>query len=248
MKIKETTRYMFREWARPMAIYYGVVVAIELLTRIVSYALDEDVYSASGITTGTAFFLLVVSLNSFKSQFKMLVQNGVSRRTMVAGFLAGALCFSGAMAVIDNAYAALLAGNLRYPSVFSALYASAPDISSFLMSMLWYALCNFTAMCFGYFVTTLYCRMNKPLKLLVSIGVPVTLFVLMPLAEAFVPSFRFFPWAGRTIMWLMGLSLDFSSGVAVYPSRALGSFCVISAALAGVSFLLVRRATIKMES
>lgn len=247
MKIKQGMRYYLREFGRASLIYYGIVVLLFLATLIVSRALGEHNITVNGMDTASLIFVFVLGLNAFKSEFGLFVQNGISRRTLWVDFLlsAGVLCL--AMALIDSCYPLIFGRSLQYDSLFGTLYNRIPSFASGaaaahggFVAVLWLVLAYLSAISFGFFITTLFYRMSKPLKVIVSVGVPVLLFVVMPIIEVFVPSFTLFTTLIRFYSWAMGLGI-----LETFPLRAIASMGVFTAAMAALGFLLIRRVTLK---
>lgn len=244
MKTKEATRYMLQDSLKSCIIFYGVIAFIIIVSLIIKYALGVVDMGTSGMGSATFIFLFVVGLNSFKSQFTLFLQNGISRRTMLVGFVLSSLIVALGMGLIDSLYPLALRGVLGFETTYQMMYSAGTGFGAFAMGLIWNVLAYFTALCFGFLVTTLYYRMNKALKLIVSIGVPVLLFVALPLLEVLVPSINIMSRLMNALTWMLGF--DLSTG-AVYPARSFGSFCVLSAAFTGLSYLLIRRATVKSE-
>lgn len=241
MKIKRTLQYYLRECLRPTGIYYLVMVALMLIIFIFGKALGlEESLSISGMETSSWIFLFVLGLNLFKPQFRLLVQNGISRRTQLFSFILCALIISLGVAVIDSIYPLLFGAALDYSSLFRVTYDEGAAIT--FQSVLWSTLLNFAAMSVGFFITTLFYRMNKAVKILVCVGVPVLLFVVMPVLEVFIPGFRLFTSMMKFFLWALGI--DIATG-AVHIWRAFCSFAVLAVASNGLSWLLTRRVTMK---
>ncbi|MDL2318901.1 hypothetical protein LJC74_07510 [Eubacteriales bacterium OttesenSCG-928-A19] len=239
MKIKQGVRYYLHDYSRSVLIFYVVIATLIVINFVLRIFLRGASGGMSGMESATAIFLLVVGLNSFKTPFGLFLQNGVSRRTLWVDFLISAAILSVGMAVVDTLYGLLLTGTLRYTTMFATMYLRGVRGFS-AMGLLWSCFANFTAMTFGFFVTTLYYRMNRPLKLLVSIGVPLLFFVVLPMVEVFVPTFTLFTSLIKLVSWAFGLNY-----LTPAPWHAIGTFTVLSAAMAGLSFLLVRTATLK---
>lgn len=242
MNFKQTMKYQMRDFIRTTLIYYLVIALIFVASLIVTaLVLDGGIHGAFSLGGSAAIFLFVLGLNAFKSNFYMYIQNGISRRTQLVTFFVSAVCLCLVMTIIDSLYPILFGKILQYESTYQNIY-SAFGIKSGFISYVWMFTSYLAAMCFGYFLTTLYYRMSKPVKVLVSVGVPVLLFVVLPVIEVFVPSFNLFTSLMKFAAWAMGLDLN---GFRVFPWRAVGSFAVISVLMMGLSYLLTRRATLK---
>lgn len=241
MKLKQTMQYTLKNYLRSSLIFYLVIALLFLATFILRYfVFDRQVISIGGMESASVIFAFVVGLNSFKTEFKLYIQSGISRRTLWVSFFASAMVLSVAMTLITSLYPLLFGNSLGYVSAFSTTYFNRAGGFSFV-SLMWTLLSHFAALSGGFFLTTLYYRMNKPLKVAVSVGVPALLFVVLPLVEVFVPSFNLFSSLLRFYTWAMGL--DFVNGFV--PWRAVGSMAVFSCAMGLLTWLLTRRVTFK---
>jgi hypothetical protein len=114
----------------------------------------------------------------------------------------------------------------------------------------------------GFMISSLYYRMSKAWKLIVSIGVPMLVFVGIPLIDGLYTKGAITAFCINVLAFAFGygVTIDLSNGFAglvskffreaengipLYPYRAI-LFSVISIAFTGaLSFLLIRKATIK---
>jgi hypothetical protein len=187
--------------------------------------------------------VFVVGLNAFRPTFLMLSANGVSRKTMFVSFLAllGALAVG--MAIIDSAYGQIMRAVGDYRSMFEQMYGMehAASAASIVSGFVWRVCSYLAAGMIGYLITTLFYRMNKPVKLLVSIGVPVLVLFVWPAVDYSL-------WDGATtkaIGWFIAWSSGLSSGD---PYIGVISDLVLTAALGALSFIALRRAPVKVKT
>lgn len=232
MKIKQAMRYQLQGFMRSARTFYIVIAAIFIGMLLLNRFVTSGTGSVSGMESATIIFLFVMGLNSFKQDFRLFLQNGISRNTLLVSFAASALSVSVCMAVIDGFFPLLFGNSLHYESFYVSLYGLKGYTTGF-SSIAWSALMYLFAMCVGFLITTLYYRMNKPLKVLVSVGVPLLFFVVLPIVEGYYPSIRVYETIGRFINWGLGRE------------RAYVFLPVCSAVLLGFSYLLIRNATIK---
>lgn len=263
MKLKSAVRFYIKDFMKPVIIFYGILLAVfALQVTLVSLLHGSD--STGGMGPAVNIFMLVMGMNAFKSQFKLFLQNGLSRKTLFTGFLFGVLILAAAMAVLDLAFGCLQGLFFTYQSPymerFGILYAS--DAASLGDGLLWSFFSYLALGMIGFFITSLYYRLNKALKLTVSIGVPVTIFVVLPLIDSLYAGGVIIPFCLKAIAFCMGYSSNVNimnvliewimggaSGMitpdSLHPYQAMlcsAGFTVVAASL---SFLLIRRATVK---
>lgn len=245
--MKSAMIYQISEMKKPLLIYYAIIFFLLLasfLTTEVFLHISANGTTINGIEISSMIFIFVCGLNSFKEPFRMFLQNGLSRKTLFLSYLCSLLPVSGVMAIIDTSIGAIGRSLGSYQSAFHEFYrqyfpAVGPGqvFVGFALSLLLYTTSALT----GYFITSLYYRMSKGLKLLVSIGVPVLLIIVLPIVDM--------GYANGVISRGLGEIFLLASGVkAGYnPLYPLGSCIILSSVLAGLTYLLQRRAVIKEQ-
>lgn len=245
--MKSAMIYQISEMKKPLLIYYAIIFFLLLasfLTTEVFLHISANGTTINGIEISSMIFIFVCGLNSFKEPFRMFLQNGLSRKTLFLSYLCSLLSVTGVMAIVDTSIGAIGHSLGSYQSAFHEFYwqhfsAAGPGqvFVGFALSLLLYTTSALT----GYFIASLYYRMNKGLKLLVSIGVPVLLIIVLPIVDM--------GYANGVISRGLGEILLLASGVkAGYnPLYPLGSCIILSSVLAGLTYLLQRRAVIKEQ-
>lgn len=94
------------------------------------------------------------------------------------------------------------------------------------------------AMIGGYLITTAYYRMNKALKIIVSIGVPLLFFILLPLLDTTIFNGKIFIAIEKIMKFVFG-------GETGNPYNLLLSCVLIVVVGVGLSWLLIRKAVEK---
>lgn len=246
MKFNAALKYQLYGMKRPLIIYYIIIYCLYILMLVQQAAMKGTGggFSSSGMESATLIFLFVIGLNSFKGTFQLFLANGVSRRTMFKSYIASLLPVAAGMAIIDSLNGLLLSSFGNYNSMFHSLYQmrykAGTTPAEFMEGLLWlFAFYMFITMA-GFLITTLYYRMNKPVKLLVSIGVPVFFFIVLPYIDTFVFNGHIFEAIGYIFAKAGGFLDGYNPYIAVLS-------CVISfAVFGGLSFLAMRKATVKL--
>jgi len=250
MKFKSSLKYQLSGMTRSLIIFYGVIYVL-LIWMAVSHLIwnrSAVRWSTGGFESASIIFIFIAGLNAFKSTFRMLLANGVSRVTMFKSYAVSVLPLAGTMAFIDSLNGLIFSSFTNYVPMYAQIYggryAGLPDNFGTAMQIagegfLWMFF-TYTMMAMaGFLITTLYYRMNKPLKLAVSIGVPVFLFVVLPYMSTVLFHGKLLSAIGAAIAAVWGLS----NGPVPYIGMLTGT---VSFALFGLfSFLAMRRAYIK---
>lgn len=247
---------------RPVAIFYFVMFCILVLGftvfKLQNVGVSSSVMISSssisgtgfvGTETGTAIFLFVCGLNSFKEFFRMLTQNGLSRKTIYTGRIITFLAVCAGMAVIDKII--LVVGKLiasyfpgtHFVGLFELIYTGRADQAGAVQSHIDGFLFNFclylALITIGYFITIAFYRMNKIAKISVAIGVPMILLNAVP----FLDEALFHGVIGNTLMNTLSFAFGFKNGA--NPYFGMVTCLLIFGIFAGLSWLVMHKAVVK---
>lgn len=255
MKIYSSFRYQLSQYRKSIEVYYFVWVCITVLVTLVpllfSGSLEEGaVLSMGGLSAGTAIVAFVLGLNSFKENFGMAVQNGVSRKSMFLGHLCTSAALCAVLAVMDEVFTQLfgLIGMLpgvrsETTSLLLSLYGLQDQ--NMLVRILYSVAFSFflllAAFGLGYFITVLYYRLNKPGKIAVSVAVPAFFIVIVPLLKELRDLLHLDAlWQSLERAVFQLLQLAFGA-----PWNCMLTCLVLFAAFSALAWLLVRRVSLK---
>ncbi len=243
--------YQLIQHKKAIFIYYSVIMCItlSLYLGVIVISSGDSSSSIQGVEVGTAIFLFVVGLNSFKENFGMLLQNGVSRKNLYKSRIAVTFTIAAIMVVIDNVYMLVLKflSNLSYNFSSGSLYdqiynnQKTSKISvlqmhseSYLFSFFMYT----AFMALGYFITILFYSMGKRGKIAVGAGVPIVLTMVLPSIDSL-----FFKGSISTVIYKF---LDFAFGISsVNPFHAILTFLMLFLVCSTLSWWLLKRVMIK---
>ena len=145
------------------------------------------------------------------------------------------------MAAIDTATTNILNMFMNYRPMFYQFFKDFTSESSQLintvMDFTWSTVIYLLALVIGYFITTLYYRMSKMLKIIVSVGVPAMFMIGSPTLTIYLVKMGYID----EFYKLMGF-IGYGNG---NPTIAVIVALVEAAVVAGLAYLLVRRAPVK---
>lgn len=246
MNLKSAFKYQFNNFKISVLIFYLVIYLILISFVILAKIFTGTDGNMSGIEISSMVFLFVAGLNSFKESFKMFLQNGVSRKTQFVSFILNTFPVAALMALIDSingTVVTMLTGN-TYRTVFIQFYSqryhgTVLGASQFIDGFFWSLSAYLMFVLIGYFLTILYYRLNKALKLTVSIGVPVFFLIVLPIIDSNFTSGRIFKFIKDTMAFAWGYKNGFN------PYFSVVSCILVSAVMAALSWLLMRKAVAK---
>lgn len=236
MNLRQGIRYYLKSYRNSIVIFYLVIACVLLIGLLLQRVLGSSVVEEM-LETATKFFLLVAGMNSFKEELGLFLQTGHSRKTLFLSFLCNACIISLGMALIDWLYHWPLRNVLHTSMLYEYMFANGQIAGLSLPGILYSFMLNLLALTTGFFVTTLYYRMNRGLKIAVSVGAGALLFVGLPLIEIFT---------GGLMQVLIGAGA-WLLGYGGHVLRAMLVLLCSCALMSGLSFLLVRRAPLKAE-
>lgn len=251
MNLNASIKYQLFESKKSITIFYLVIFAVILFT-MTSHVLFPDVIVLSGNMNGfeltTIIFLFIAGMNFFRETFRMSVQNSVSRKSMFISRLITTGIIGAGMALVDRILVSL--GKLIQPenpsfaitSLHEVLYQrNDSGFRNMIEGLLFAVVLYITAWLIGYFITVAYYRMTKGFKITVSIGVPVSLFIILPLLDDTVFNHEIIRFIEKLIFFMFG----FSNDGAPRPYVGILSLILISAVFSGLVWLVIRKAAVK---
>ncbi len=246
MSFSKSFKYGVLANKKPVSIFYMVVSILYLVFIVTSFFTPGG--AISGMDMASLIFLFVFGITSFKENFYMLLQNGVSRKNMFLGTVLSLFVISIFVAVADIVLALILGlvpdENFTITSFFQQLYGMTQysNSSTFAVScheIVWNSMMKFTFACIGLFIGCAYYKMNSLLKTLVSCGVPCFFLLILPLIDLALPRIDIYGKLKDAFLFFFG----FSDGVSSYQCVlcCLGLSIVVS----GITFLMLRKTSVK---
>lgn len=237
MKLWTVIKYEICTALRPLlifwAIMYGIVAALLFFARVTG----QEALQVNGLEISSFIFLGIFGNLGFHEDFRMLIQNGFTRKYIYAGAAAMFMGITAVMAAVDTTVPELL-GMEEYHTLFVGMYGEGHFI---LIQWFWLFLLYFTVCGICYFFTLVSNKIGKKnFWLLLVLAGAVCLIVLPVIISRFLPDAAAAALT-RTVLQLAGF--DESGSVAlIWPLGTLLVICIVFAAL---SYGMIRKAEIK---
>lgn len=249
MNLKVSIKYQLNEYKWSILVFYSAVISI--LSLLLFFAMRStnglNTFSIEGFEGTSLIFLFFVGLFTFKDCFGLLIQNSISRKTIFISKLLSILIISIAMTLMDKIISFVvqhvIAGNesIYYLGLFREVFSDVLRHNAFLLqivSLLFNFTLYLTFITFGLFLNVLYYRMNKALQIAVSVGVPVCLFIIIPLIDARITN--------NAIQSTFFKTFNFAYGLSNHnPYYSIVTSILNFAFFSLLIWLLMRKATIK---
>lgn len=223
MNIKSSYKYQMIEFFKALLIYLAVIIGMYVLGSVLMMILDPGSMGEGSITgtdSSSFIFIFVMGLCSFKENFHFMMQNGISRKTFFVSKVLTMLCACFSIAFIGKVISLTISAitsmsyNVTYLTYYDLLYNNS---GSALVNILGdFGICLAAYLFFvslGNLISVLYFRMNKALKIIVSVGVPVTLLVILPMVDEFLTNGVIF----RALFNFAKFVLGIGTGNVMYP-------------------------------
>ena len=246
MRLAPALKYQLSGIKWPVIIFYIVIYSLFILMGTAQLIVRRVELEGTfgGFDVASMIFLFVVGLNAYKSTFHMFTANGISRRTMFISFVAVAGILCAGMALIDSVNALIISQFMNYEPSFVQDFMLRYGSGGSMMygEGILYMFCSYlSCIMLGYFITTAYYRMNKPLKLTISIGVPVIFFIILPIIDEQLFSGEIFRFLGTVMAFCSGR-------LSGSPYVAMGMDLAFAAVFGLFAYLLARRASVKLSA
>lgn len=233
--ILKVTKYQLRDLRMALIIFYSIVLVLSFLiisAMNFNNQIDGEI-RFGGFGASTVIFIFISGLNLFKSNFKFMLINNVSRKRFYISTIVTLISVSAFMAVIEviinNSFKVIA----PYFSLFEQLYRNDFFFADFLWS---FALYFFVAN-LGWIITMLYYKLNKLMKTVISL-LPIFIVVLITAINNLTGGV-----VGKAIINFFGTALGFNDNYNSY--TAMLSFLIGAAVLSVFSFILIRKMPIR---
>lgn len=258
-KFKTAVHFRFLDYrhtiiAMYLCLYLFLLLFFGLIAFSARYGTSHS--TSNGLEFVSAITIFIIGLNSFKEFFKFFTVNGISRITQLYSAMAALGIASAIFSLIDSINTLIFSQFIQYKPLFLIIYGQRYGYSGNLfdswnsfrepiplqslpVNFLWLTFLYFFISMIGLFITTLYYRMNKPLKIIVSIGVPVIFMNVLPAVDSFFFQSRLSTFLSNFCSAAWGVSEGYN------PFIGMASMLLFGAFFAALAYLLTRRAVIK---
>ncbi len=240
MKLRASLKFQLNSCFKSAAWFYGIVLVADMGIAMTKSFIGDSL-RISGMDFTTVIFAFVLGLNVYRESFRMMAANGRTRRTAFTSIALTGLILAACMVALDM----LLEPAFRpffdeYNSIYAMLYGSAQSVPEILVEYVWRVALYSIVILTGVWLNALYYRLSKPWKIGVSVGVPVLLFVVLPIVEENYTNYKITTPLSRAIEYMFGFG-----GASPDPAMFCLWGMVLALAAAGILWACMYRAEIK---
>lgn len=238
MKWKQMLHYEIAAVWRPVAAFYGIMIAIFILGSILRAMLSQTALNFGDPDVMSSVFVFVIGFCLYKEPFFMGLANGISRRTSFLCFLILSVSLSLVVAICNSVLLPIFSHVVSF-QITDIIYGEL-EMGAWMEQIVRLVISIVMSVMFmqiGYTIGGVYYRMGKVLKGIVSACVPIFFVLLLPIIFTALPEHiqqaigRFFAGIGTFI--------------ASTPWNLVLVFSGVSLLFAVLGWLLIRRSPIK---
>ena len=241
--------YQMRDDRKSVIIYYIVInicyIALFVSTGVAMIGEDgaEMFFMSNGHGLPTAIFLFCAC--AFMENFRMLSQNGVSRKSIFIGRLLNSVVLALGMAIIDTIIEGIyklvssaIGENYMFISLYDMLYeqfnGGLAVVLKVLMSLLFFFALFLFMHTLGYLMSNTFNRLGKTTKVIFAAGLPTFIFVIFPIIDSTFYSMQISVKIGKFLTTILGITAQ---------QPLYGVFSLIAGAIicSMLTWLLMRR-------
>ncbi|HWP79398.1 MAG TPA: hypothetical protein VN446_02040 [Candidatus Acidoferrum sp.] len=239
MNVRPAFRYQFFVFLQGAIVMFLIMTAIITAFMTIAFAADEgtSIVSFSGYGLSTTIFMFVMGIVNVRSDLRLSLQFGVSRRTSFICEVLAALSVSALLAaggeVINSVARAVSDGrtNIIIADLYQLLYVGGNgarmSVSQHAMSMLFNTAFALSVCMLGMFFSLMFWRLNKFWTVVAALAIPVVIN------------------GGPMLLYMMGFDfIAFGRWLGTNPLNFMACFAAVIALAGLVDWLLLRKANI----
>lgn len=250
MKLWSVYRYQMREYVSSAIGYVAVVLALIILfSGLVVFGKIGADGSFTGLEFGTVIFGFVMGCSCFQEGFLLMVQNGVSRKSIFSGRIITTIISSFVLALLNVLLmlvcqiivhfndAIMLEMNIlkvMYPKMLGEM----AGLPLFFTNILYWGLALILATLLGFAISSLLYHLSRAAKIILGVGLSVFAVVLLPIIDVVLTKGVLFKKIADLFMIVMGEKSQ-------NPFIAVLTFLVGSVILGAVNYVLIIRAQVQ---
>lgn len=236
--MKKIFKYQIIDVKNSILAFYGIYIALTIVGSIIALNSSGDSNVISGFGFAEIIFCFVLGIAMFKEYYWIATQNSISRKTYYKGTLCTLIIASVIISILNEILYILLNilndnfTTIHYVGVPELLYNISNTPAIYFINFIFSFFMFSTAFLSGYFIAILFYKANKFLKIVIAAGIPITLFMLLPMIFSF--SHNIMDRCMKLVLILFGIN----SGNPIY---GIITLFVISLMIAIISYPLIKK-------
>ena len=194
MNLRPAYKYRFCDMVKGIGVFYAImVVVMTSVMGMVSYTASngsEVTGSFSAFVFAASITLFIIGITTIREDLRLMLQNGIGRRTVFVSELLVVLsvslllCVAGELLITIGQAVSANRSNVVITDIYQMLYTNGSNyhmsltqhVESIALAFGIYMFANLA----GMFISLLFYRLNKMWMLITAIGVPIFIFIGLP--------------------------------------------------------------------
>lgn len=240
-KLQTAIRYECSTSIRYIWIFYTImlsIVAVVIITLKLCLGNNENI-NMSALENSSIIYIGVVGIMGFTEDFKMLIQNGFTRKYIFISTITMFMFMSAFLALLDTVIASVIPLIIPdYRNIFGFIYGYKNQyILNWLLLFLTYTLVS----CITYFFVVLYNKIGKIFFIAFMVALGITLCFIVPLLFVYVIPENVIHNILTFLTRIAGFTADGKINY-LYP---IVSMIIASGIFGGIAYLILRRTELK---
>lgn len=193
--MKASLKYLSYDLGKCAIVFSLVYIGLLAIASLV-FSFGGDTNNFKGMDMAVLLLDFIIGLVVFKEYFWMFNQNGVSRKTYFKCCLIAILVFNLIIALITQIVSAVfqaLSLDIQN-SIVDFTVTFYPELTEnpilrFIVSTIIMILSFTFSFIIGYFISVLFYKSSKAGRVAIAAGLPVTIFVVLPVSASFMKPF-----------------------------------------------------------
>lgn len=190
--MKKLVKYQLSDFRNVFLVYFLIMLVLHIWCAAGTLIEDgSGMYQVNSADFSSIIVFFITALSSFSETFNMWMQNHVSRKSIMKGLLLASIIVGAVNAVFDwllvMIFKLVAAGNDSL-IIGSGLSTSFPNyleqagtLAETVINLLFVTIGVAAFMMVGYFIAVIFYRAGKAARMVIAIGIPVSIFVALPI-------------------------------------------------------------------
>lgn len=170
-------KYQLIDLIKPLLIFYAIEYGLVAISLFITANAGEARISLGALELNSLVFLSICGVMTFSDDFKLFIQNGMTRKTIFKSFICEFIIVSFIMALIETVIAQSLYTNFEYQYLFKMIYG---DKHSAVISFFWLFALYFMVTLIVYTCATVKNKIGKKPFIIALVSLILIAFILIP--------------------------------------------------------------------
>lgn len=170
-------KYQVSSFIKPLIIFYSIVYGLVAASLFITINAGVARITFTMLEINSFIFLGFCSVMTFSDDFKLFIQNGMTRKMIFKSFLCEFIMISFMMALFESVMTYILHTNFDYQYLFQMTYGGNHSI---VISFFWLFTLYFMFTMLAYLLATIKNKVGKKIFTITLIGIILIVLILMP--------------------------------------------------------------------